>query len=368
MTCRLFFLLAVLFAAARCSTMNVQVDIVSPLVIEEDADRMLMRNSVPEIVAQDDTAVDVMIDRVQQLHQQYYADTADRYRTKAASLSPTAKAAMESAANRLVTDFSFNNPIHDRMRANLKAANAEIRAAVVAPESTNRTNDLVTKIRKRDILVSNFLAFLNSDGATMAAAEVSRIGAAPDTDESRRRFLAAVNATVRNLVGQFGLVDSAFAFAVANADPNRWKKEYDRSFGRARLGDMNLAVKMESPGVFTIKGVTFDPSEVVRLAAKVTTQALVLGTQLAGVPLPTKTPPPNAAGSSLAASSGELEALQSADAQKRAKAADRTDALLTIAQAILREQSGVGGTADERKAAVRSMKATYDAHKTRLTQ
>lgn len=365
---RSFLLIALLLGAVRCSTMNVQVDIVNPTVIETEADRMLMRDSVPEIVSQDDTAVDVMIDRVQQLHQDYYAEVAGRYRARAASLSPKSKAALESAADQLMMDFAFNNPVYERMRASLKAVNAEIRAAVAAPDSANKTNDIVTRIRKRSILVSNFKAFLNSDGATLAAGEVSRIGASREADESRRRFFTAMNATVRNLVGQFSLVDSAFAFAVANAGDSLWKTDFDHSFGRARLGDMNLAVKMESPGVFTIKGVTFDPSEVVRLAAKVTTQALVLGTQLAGVPLPAKTPAPGAAGSALATSSGELETLQSADAQKSAKAADRTNALLTIAQAILREQGGIDGTADERKASIRSIKATYDAHKTRLTQ
>jgi len=156
---------------------------------------------------------------------------------------------------------------------------------------------------------------------------------------------------------------------VASALEDKWSPQFNKTVGNGWLGNLNLAIKMVDLGDFTIKGVTFDPSDVARVVSKVTIQAVVLAAQMYGVPIKpptggnTQTPTD---GMALATSSGRLADVQATAALRDAKLQDYRSALLTIALAIVREQAKLVGTDAERKAAIDAIKATYAAHKARL--
>src|SRR5207302_4244882 len=112
-----------------------------------------------------------------------------------------------------------------------------------------------------------------------------------------------------------------------------WAPIFDRSYGVGRLGRMDMAIKMETRGVFTIKGLAFDPSQVARVASKATAQAPMIAAQISGVPLSTGTFTGD--GAALATSSGKLTTLQDETAKAQAKLDDKKSALLELASQII---------------------------------
>jgi len=180
---------------------------------------------------------------------------------------------------------------------------------------------------------------------------------------------AAVADARKSLIGGQGLVQSPYAYAVAAAPEEKWSPRFNETFGGGYLGNLNVAIKMVDLGDFTLKGVTFDPSDVVRAISKVTVQTLVLAAQIYGVPIkaPAGAAPQAPAGGALAASSTRLATVQEASAAREAKLQDYRAALTTIALAIIREQPKLASTDNaQRQAAIDAIKATYEAHKTRL--
>jgi len=180
---------------------------------------------------------------------------------------------------------------------------------------------------------------------------------------------AAVADARKSLIGGQGLVQSPYAYAPAAAPEEKWSPRFNETFGGGYLGNLNVAIKMVDLGDFTLKGVTFDPSDVVRAISKVTVQTLVLAAQIYGVPIkaPAGAAPQAPAGGALAASSTRLATVQEASAAREAKRQDYRAALTTIALAIIREQPKLASTDNaQRQAAIDAIKATYEAHKTRL--
>jgi hypothetical protein len=172
-------------------------------------------------------------------------------------------------------------------------------------------------------------------------------------------------ADARSLIGRAGLQASPEAYAVISAPKEKWQERFDLSKAVGRLGDLNVAIKMERRGNFTIKGVSFDPSEVARAISKMGTQLVLSIAQANGVPVRTASGATPAAG--LATSSEGLGAAMAAVETSTAEQVDRREALLTIAKAIARERPAIEGTdADRRKAAIKATKDTFNAHKPRI--
>jgi hypothetical protein len=59
---------------------------------------------------------------------------------------------------------------------------------------------------------------------------------------------------------------------------------FNEAFGRGVMGNVDIAVKLNEEADFSVKGMRFDATKVAEVAAKVTTQAVLLGSRIAGVP------------------------------------------------------------------------------------
>jgi hypothetical protein len=157
--------------------------------------------------------------------------------------------------------------------------------------------------------------------------------------------------------------------AVAGAEEEDWQRRFHRLWGRGLMGSFNLAIKMEKgPSEktfpeFTLKGLSFDPSDVARMASRVTSQALALGAKLAGVPLTGLTEadsPP--AGAVIAAVTSPVAARQAEVTAGEHAARSHNAALQSLAVATLQSWSDLtNADAATRKAAIAGLRATYAA-------
>jgi hypothetical protein len=122
-----------------------------------------------------------------------------------------------------------------------------------------------------------------------------------------------------------------------------WSTNFNRALGTTELGNSDIVIKLNSQADFSVKGMRFDASTVAAVASKVTTQALLLGIQMAGVPLPRPaTGSTNTGdGAKLADASGQLSADQDKIAKRKAKIDAWRVAVREMALSILAEESNL---------------------------
>jgi hypothetical protein len=360
-------------ALVGCGRLQIQVDVLDPKEVEREIDRVLIRDALPDVLAQSDEGLRTKFNALFEQHEKFYADLAVAYRNQAATLSGDARMLSETAANALVPDFRrFIGPLYDVARNDVQRLNTEIRAlepARAAPGAPpTATSDLAQKLRQRNERFLDFSRFVlrnTNDKLKGAARELNR-----NALEPIRASAETVRQASNTLIQGRDLLDSPYTFAVASADDTKWSPYYNRTIGGGYLGNFDMAVKMVSLGDFTIKGLLFDPSDVARAISRVAVQALVLSAQMSGVPV--RMPPPSSSGrppadgTALAESSAALAQIQDTTARTEAKLADYREALVLIAQAILRERDQITRTTDERGAANAAIKGSFDAHKARL--
>lgn len=123
---------------------------------------------------------------------------------------------------------------------------------------------------------------------------------------------------------------------------------------------------MESVADFTIKGLTFDPGDVAVAASKVTTQAVLLAAQIAGVPVNLDGSSPSESGAALSMSSKRLTEIRKKLASQKAMLNGYHDALNTIANAILREKQYLSEDDTKRAEAIEAIQRVYEAQKSRI--
>ena len=103
-----------------------------------------------------------------------------------------------------------------------------------------------------------------------------------------------------------------------------------------------------------------------RVASKVTTQALLIASQIAGVPVQTQ-PQAGTSGAALATSSRALVGAEKARAQQNLLLLSHKDALRSLAGTILREWPSLDNDDDaKRMAAISASRAGFTANKSRL--
>jgi hypothetical protein len=165
---------------------------------------------------------------------------------------------------------------------------------------------------------------------------------------------AQASTSLHSLIGEEGLFRSAEAYAVVSADDSLWTEKFDDSRALAYFGDVNVALKMETRGSFTVKGLSFDPSEIARVASRVVTQTLVAAAQPATLAvLPRSRQVATEETGDPVVEIGERER-------------HRRDALLSIANAVIEEDAAFkdSGASDQSTIdAVESISRTWSALK-----
>src|SRR5581483_800238 len=144
-----------------CGSLSVQVDIANPAVARSALDALLLENTLPYVRAQNDLAIDGLVDELKQVHKDAYIELQRQYQQEANQLPDKQKRDLLAIAGPLVTDFEVaNNQHYDDLRVALKQIASNVRAVDISPDSPERTSRLVQLLRQRDQQLANFRTFV----------------------------------------------------------------------------------------------------------------------------------------------------------------------------------------------------------------
>lgn len=343
-----------------CGSMSVEVSVLNPSTVEQELDRRLLRETLPKVISQSELAVEQSIVDVQNEHFGFVTRLSQDYskagwKREAADLqqgfSKRWKRVYDDAKQQLL---AIRKEVLELNRKLAQAGSEEQRKAIettIAQElrvRNNRLGDL-----KRLIQLEIGRALDEAEGII----KISKI----TRDEGKQ----AVEASKRSLTGGQGIVEDPYAYTVASAEDSLWAHQFNTVVGKGTFGNFNMAVKMEDLGDFTLKGLTFDPSDVARVASKVTTQALLLASQIAGVPVDLATSDTSSGGEGLRVSSKRLTDAQNAQALEEAKIEAHEEGLMALAATVLREWPSLESDA-QRVAGISAIKGSFAANKPRI--
>jgi len=399
-----FLLIPALALLASCGSLQVDVDVLNPRVIEAEVERIQNREALDLALSQSRDGLHQYFVDFHKVHRQYYEDLKTQYLADAEHLvkpdenttddeMALAKIVLTEIANELLTEI-FDRLVFPQYDVTEQQVwDLYLEARILAKERANASADEIAGITEQLTQVAmstraikiGFAAWVERDIGRQALASIQELQVSPVSETQKETSVAAITETTNkagneveiikktSLIGQGSLFQDPHAFAVASADDDMWADHYNQVFGKGHFGNLNVAIKMNSPADFTLKGLTFDPSQVASIAAKVSTQALLVATQIAGVPVNVsgsqQSNPASGNGAALAASSDALATVQAQTAQAEAKQADYLDALITIGLAITREDNENGLQADPapmREKSAEAILSTFDAHKARL--
>ena len=311
-------------------------------------------------------------------HLSNYEQLAKEYEKEADSIrdNEAARTLRHLASSLRVDSKDQITPMYDKKIEQLNELDFEI-AKVFSAESVKRPkeldllgSELSRLLVKRDSIVKKFKDAVYDD-----LADLKRTPALdpPEVKKAKEAVALQIKSTqkaARLIPIGAELVEDPLAYAVSSAPDEFWSQDFQETFGGGHFGDFNFAIKMENYASFTIKGLTFDPSEVANIASKVSAQSLLYAAQIAGVPV-SLTDPGAELGGGISAIADRSEALVLMEENTMARAArlrSQKAALRLIADRIFSERENLESkNAIVRKTAKEAIDATYTAHKTRLT-
>ena len=208
-----------------------------------------------------------------------------------------------------------------------------LEAAVKAPR-VQQANEL-TELRRS---VNRLVALVNppAPAAPAPAAAASAAAVAPQLKAAAAE-VAAVEAVVnqRSIIGDGSLAATEFAYVVAKAPESLWASNFNKAFASGTFGNADMVIRLNSTADFSVKGMLFDASKVAQVASKVMTQAVLIGTQIAGVPVSSASTGTTTGGDALSKASADLAAAEGAIAKRQALLASQRDAMRSLARTIL---------------------------------
>jgi len=382
----LIILLAVVVLSA-CGSLQVQVDVIDPAYVAEQADQPILRSALQVVLQQTDAETKEVFEKQKELFKKIYLTTAKGYRERAKS-EPEARANLIGAAQSLEkTAIEEVSKLYDQPVKELIEINQIIRKKFKDMPQEKQVDilggisriegELAGALRERRLRLVAFSKKVTNEIGEAKGKMLERefngtpVVAPNAINEAADQAQTSSNTELRSLNGGQNLTEDPFAFAIASAPDAVWQKKYNRAIASGYLGNVDIAIKLVALGDFTIKGVSFDPSTVAQVASKVTTQALLIATQLAGVPVSRVQSGGGGTADSLAVSTKELADRQRKIARLEAKMEDYRTTLLEIASSITRERATL--VADDspandqaRKSAIDAILVTFEQHKARL--
>ena len=366
-------LLVLLLSA--CGSLRVKVDVINPDYLEQQAQQPILHSGLNVVLSQPEDFVSETLAHQSRDHEKYYRGLAEQYRQEASKLNDSKKI---NTLNGLATSLESAAPDAKAIYANyakkIIAINKRIQEAVVQlPEKAraltiDRTQPirggLAFLLRERKSELRSLSDFIYSETGSTGNLVGNLTGERLSVAKSIvMQFKANSNLNYRDLTGGLDLTDDPVAHAVAAAPPEFWAPRFNEAVAKGYLGNVDIAIKMNKPGDFTIKGLLFDPSTVASVASKTVTQALLIAAQISGVPV--SSPSPSGDGTALATSSTNLAQAQAAVAERKAAQNSSRAALIEIADAIVREKDNVADDA-KRQAALEAIRTTFDKHQSRI--
>ncbi|NGZ95146.1 MAG: hypothetical protein CV089_03255 [Nitrospira sp. WS110] len=180
---------------------------------------------------------------------------------------------------------------------------------------------------------------------------------------SQRQTQTSIEQKLVSLTGGAHLLDDPLAPIVIAAPNAFWKGVYNETTALGTMGNTDIAIKMETVGTFTIKGLRVDASKVTEASFDVLKQSIRMVAAAYGVPLPAteKKPQQDSSGSATDILMTTDEIRQSAD---RKRLLSKT-AALTLLDLIVAQRSDLTSSST-RKTAIQNLKHSFEAYKGQL--
>ncbi|WP_417483997.1 hypothetical protein [Maricaulis salignorans] len=178
--------------------------------------------------------------------------------------------------------------------------------------------------------------------------------------------LAALGRSSRSVIGEGSLVGTGYAYALRALPDNFWRNNYNQASGSGQFGNTDIVIRLNSTGDFSVKGMTFDPSTVAAIASKVSTQALLLGAQMAGVPVATSGSGNN---NGLAGQGGRLQSARQTELVRQAREGAQARAIIEMAHAVLAEEEAFadGAEPEDRARAEAAIQTVFGAYRSLMS-
>lgn len=158
--------------------------------------------------------------------------------------------------------------------------------------------------------------------------------------EARLKLVEPGKLRLDLLTAGLGLFDDPYAAYLVNAPERYWQGVYNRAHGSGAFGNTDLAIKMEGPGMFTVKGVKQGASKLTQASLQVLKQGVQMVGAAYGLPLAGLSNKPVAAVGDLAGQAGELVEAATVPALSRRATVDLLDALLAERGALAAADAG----------------------------
>lgn len=184
---------------------------------------------------------------------------------------------------------------------------------------------------------------------------------------SDSRINREVEKSVQTLTGALDLFDDHLAPFIISASENYWQGVFNKTEASGQIGNTDIAIKMETIGTFTIKGVRLDASKVTEASFQVLKQSVKLVAAAYGIPTPGGTPPTvgDQISGSPAAMVMNIDQLRQTADLKRQKS---QYAALSLLDLIISERLDLlSANNPARKAAVDRIKKSFQAYKPQLS-
>lgn len=347
-------------ALSGCGTLNVTMEVLDPQVIQREQEKLLVTYGIPKALAATDASIGSAVQQMRQAHREFYQELRDTDYARAATLAPKPAHDLRAIADTRLGNFDQRvGSMYQSLAASLQQYRAALVRALngrytVAPQDPNYY-EVLQILRTWQDTVFDVQQRITKDTR-------STVKAAGGADAPLLAAVEAEIAAITSALAQVSLQDSPYAYAVASAKPGQWSDGYNKVYTYGSFGATDVAIKLDpDTGNYLLKGLSFDPSDVAAVASKVSAQALLLATQIAGVPVKLSTPPADdAAGAALAKSSGALADAQARVATRAAQDEARKVALLAIANVIVNEESDLKSTDDKkRRAAIEAIRNAF---------
>ena len=417
--------LTIILLCGGCASLDVDVAILERSIVDELVAEDSLHDALPVIQAENKQIVDARVTQIENAHHQVYVKTSNKIFEEIDTLCK----AEDKCDNALAEDFkdplkSFVEMVNDRckdcddklkvdivslaqiadglqygqrgedqqggiayesFKSDWHAVNQKVRKLADARESTkdeaenlSLRSQISSALAERDQTLTNYFTRieidldLDSDQAASINAEIQNVADLLGNDSVLKTYLSAVGAIVTN-INQVELFDSGgfehskYASVVVDADDEYWAKQsFDTAKGGGYFGNVDVAIKAIGPTNFTIKGLSFNPSDVAAAASKVTTQAVLLAAQIAGVPVDVEGAP-TGDGASLAKSSSTLQEVRNNVIESQTQLAGFDDAIILIANTIISEVEGVkSDDQDQMKESLKVINSAYASQQSRL--
>lgn len=367
-------LLVMTGALAACGTINVSIDVLDPEHVRAEMSEVSVRKLHREIVAAQPDAYAKQVDIRFRSFKTEVELLADKVRKTADALPVAQRPPVTAAADNLVKgvlptgDYAqraysagqklegLAQKVRDesaRLRFDgQQQMPPEVRALLQdfrATESANRVEQ-VQFVRAAETNLRYRVAFA-ADAAAKAAANAAPAAAASAVEASTANAVTAATAAPaaavvaqanvaaavasRSIIGDGSLAATEFAYVVANAPDNLWKGDFNRAYASTKMGNSDMVIRLNSTADFSVKGLLFDASKVAQVASKVLTQTVLVGAQMAGVPVPTASTGTQSGGDALSKSSSDLAAADAVLAAREANAAAQKSAVRSLARSLI---------------------------------